>query len=151
MKTKFSNHEAVRLQFMTQSVNSLLSGENCLKQRKSTYDKRFIRYHKCFLLKLRYGAHANGPCLFVFRRPRRSKTYVRMRISLTTQNPTPTAHRRNGVTTAKTGQSIFVMSRMLSSVTSGFTSPFMMSSSVASPVSTQIEVTPALMPVLMSV
>ena len=60
MKTKFSNHEAVRLQFMTQSVNSLLSGENCLKQRKSTYDKRFIRYHKCFLLKLRYGAHANS-------------------------------------------------------------------------------------------
>ena len=58
MKTKFSNHEAVRLQFMTQSVNSLLSGENCLKQRKSTYDKRFIRYHKCFFLKLRYGAHA---------------------------------------------------------------------------------------------
>jgi hypothetical protein len=60
MKTKFSNHEAVRLQFMTQSVNSLLSGENCLKQRKSTYDKRFIRYHKCFLLKLRYGAHAKA-------------------------------------------------------------------------------------------
>ena len=67
MKTKFSNHEAVRLQFMTQSVNSLLSGENCLKQRKSTYDKRFIRYHKCFLLKLRYGAHANAiEVLFLF-------------------------------------------------------------------------------------
>ena len=39
MKTKFSNHEAVGLQFMTQSVNSLLSGENCLKQRKSTYSQ----------------------------------------------------------------------------------------------------------------
>ena len=65
MKTKFSNHEAVRLQFMTQSVNSLLSGENCLKQRKSTYDKRFIRYHKCFLLKLRYGAHANSCSVFL--------------------------------------------------------------------------------------
>ena len=49
---------------MTQSVNSLLSGENCLKQRKSTYDKRFIRYHKCFLLKLRYGAHAKNEGAF---------------------------------------------------------------------------------------
>ena len=67
MKTQFSNHEAVRLQFMTQSVNSLLSGENCLKQRKSTYDKRFIRYHKCFLLKLRYWAHAKRfSAFFVF-------------------------------------------------------------------------------------
>ena len=52
---------------MTQSVNSLLSGENCLKQRKSTYDKRFIRYHKCFLLKLRYGAHANPAELFIIK------------------------------------------------------------------------------------
>ena len=65
MKTKFSNHEAVRIQFMTQCVNSLLSGENCLKQHKSTYDKRFIRYHKCFLLKLRYGAHANSSKVFL--------------------------------------------------------------------------------------
>ena len=64
IKHSNSIHEAVRLQFMTQSVNSLQSRENCLKQRKSTYDKRFIRYHKCFLLKLRYGAHAKGFPIF---------------------------------------------------------------------------------------
>ena len=58
---------------MTQSVNSLLSGENCLKQRKSTYDKRFIRYHKCFFLKLRYEAFANESSFFGYNKKIKQK------------------------------------------------------------------------------
>ena len=60
MKTQFSNHEAERLQFMTQGVNSLLSGITFPKQRKSTYDKRFFVIISAFFLKLHYEAFAKG-------------------------------------------------------------------------------------------
>jgi hypothetical protein len=49
MKTGFSNHEAERLQFMTQGVNSLLSGITFWELCKSTYDKRFFVIISAFL------------------------------------------------------------------------------------------------------
>ena len=48
MKSKISNHEAERLQFMTQGVNSLLSGITFWDLCKSTYDKRFFAIISAF-------------------------------------------------------------------------------------------------------
>ena len=57
MKTQFSNHEADRLLFMTQRVNSFLSGESRIKAtQRALMTNDFFRCYKYLFLKLRYLA-----------------------------------------------------------------------------------------------
>ena len=70
MKTQSSNHEATRLLFMTQRVNSLLSGKSLCKATQKHLWQTFFRYHKCFFLKFCIGLTQIAPCLshpFLFR------------------------------------------------------------------------------------